>query len=92
MFRSEFLGSLGGATTVAQFGLQQITPSISIALCAPLSGPAKPIGTRLQLGANAAIQYAMPHAGSFCAIAAKVSLAFSYQKEWSIATALLNCG
>src|SRR5580700_10553978 len=37
-------------------------------------------------------QYAMPHVGSFCATAAKVSLAFSYQKEWSIATALLNCG
>src|SRR5215472_12476389 len=37
-------------------------------------------------------QYAMPHVGSFSAIAAKVSLAFSYQKEWSIATALPNCG
>src|SRR5215469_5562966 len=37
-------------------------------------------------------QNAMPHVGSFSAIAAKVSLAFSYQKEWSIATALLNCG
>src|ERR1700680_1571685 len=37
-------------------------------------------------------QYAMPHVGSFSATAAKVSLAFSYQKEWSIATALLNCG
>src|ERR1039457_7070965 len=34
----------------------------------------------------------MPHAASFCATAAKVSLAFSYQKEWSMATALLNCG
>src|SRR5208282_6442088 len=33
----------------------------------------------------------MPQWGSFCATAAKVSLAFSYQKEWSIATALLNC-
>src|ERR1700693_4163708 len=28
----------------------------------------------------------------WCATAAKLSLAFSYQKEWSIATALLNCG
>jgi hypothetical protein len=37
-------------------------------------------------------QYAMPHVGSFSATAAKVSLAFSYQKEWSIATALVNCG
>src|SRR5215469_10133453 len=37
-------------------------------------------------------QYAMPQVGSFSATAAKVSLAFSYQKEWSIATALLNCG
>src|SRR5215470_7684964 len=33
----------------------------------------------------------MPHLGSFSATAAKVSLAFSYQKECSIATALLNC-
>src|ERR1035441_7231049 len=33
----------------------------------------------------------MPHAGSFWVTAAKVSLAFSYQKEWSMATALLNC-
>lgn len=63
MLRSEFLGSLG-ATTVAQFGLPQITPSISIALCAPLSGPAKSIGTRLQVGANAAIEYANELAGS----------------------------
>src|ERR1019366_2286547 len=37
-------------------------------------------------------QYAIPHVGSFWVTAAKVSLAFSYQKEWSIATALLNCG
>src|ERR1017187_5159366 len=34
----------------------------------------------------------MPHAGSFWVTAAKVSLALSYQKEWSMATALLNCG
>src|SRR5271169_2406471 len=34
----------------------------------------------------------MPQCGSFCATAAKVSLAFSYQKEWSMATAALNCG
>src|SRR5215467_4281565 len=33
----------------------------------------------------------MPQAGSFLAIAANSSLAFSYQKEWSIATARLNC-
>src|SRR5215469_783978 len=37
-------------------------------------------------------QYAMPHVGSFCATAANASLAFSYQKEWSIATALVNNG
>ena len=36
-------------------------------------------------------QYAMPHAGSFSATAEKVSLAFSYQNECSIATALVNC-
>src|SRR5262245_56705427 len=34
----------------------------------------------------------MPHAESFSATPTKVSPAFSYQKEWSIATALLNCG
>src|ERR1700685_1239446 len=33
----------------------------------------------------------MPHEGSLWATVAKVSLAFSYQKEWSMATALLNC-
>src|SRR5215469_724364 len=37
-------------------------------------------------------QYAIPQLWSFSATAAKVSLAFSYQKEWSIATALVNCG
>src|SRR5215467_5932603 len=34
----------------------------------------------------------MAQVGSFCATWAKVSFAFSYQNEWSIATALLNCG
>src|SRR5207253_6998355 len=34
----------------------------------------------------------MAQAGSFLATAANSSLAFSYQKEWSIATARLNCG
>src|SRR5260370_41624943 len=33
----------------------------------------------------------MPQAGSFLGTAANSSLAFSYQKEWSIATARLNC-
>src|SRR5712691_13035274 len=33
----------------------------------------------------------MPQEGSFRAIVANVSLALSYQNEWSIATALLNC-
>src|SRR6516165_7053173 len=36
-------------------------------------------------------QYAIPQVGSFSPTAANVSLAFSNQKEWSIATALLNC-
>src|SRR6516225_12103112 len=35
-------------------------------------------------------QYAIPQVGSFSPTAANVSLAFSNQKEWSIATALLN--
>src|ERR1700726_660486 len=34
----------------------------------------------------------MAQVGSLSATAAKVSLAFSNQNEWSIATALLNCG
>src|SRR6266705_1976576 len=33
----------------------------------------------------------MAQAGSFLAIAANSCSAFSYQKEWSIATARLNC-
>lgn len=61
MDRSEFLGGLG-ATTVAQF--TSLTPSISIGMCAPLSGSAKPIGDRMVVGARAAIQYYNEMAGS----------------------------
>jgi hypothetical protein len=51
-------------------------------------GNSKPHCERLRIVST---QYAMPHAGSFSATAANVSPAFSNQKEWSIATALLNC-
>src|SRR5215469_11679524 len=36
-------------------------------------------------------QYAMPQAGSCCAIEAKLTAALSYQNECSIATAAVNC-
>jgi len=64
MFRSEFLGSLG-TTTVGASLLPQMNPSVSIAVCAPLSGPARPIGERLSTGVNAAIQYNNELAGTF---------------------------
>jgi len=62
MFRSEFLGGLGATTAAVTF--PQITPSISIALVGPMSGPARGIGTRLSTGAQGAIQYANELAGS----------------------------
>jgi branched-chain amino acid transport system substrate-binding protein len=65
MLRSDFLAS-AGATTVAQISpaFPNMTPSVSIALVAPLSGPAKPIGMRLSAGVQACIQYNNELAGS----------------------------
>jgi branched-chain amino acid transport system substrate-binding protein len=62
MFRSEFLGGLGATTVAATF--PQITPSISIAVVAPMTGPARTIGTRLSTGVQGAIQYSNELAGS----------------------------
>jgi branched-chain amino acid transport system substrate-binding protein len=61
--RSDFLAGLG-ATTVAQT-LPQMTASISIGVCAPFSGSAKPIGQRLADGVQGAITEANQLAGSF---------------------------
>ena len=66
MLRSDFLGGFGATTLAATTApyQPQITPSISIALCAPLSGPARAIGERLSKGVQAAIQYSNELAGS----------------------------
>jgi branched-chain amino acid transport system substrate-binding protein len=63
MLRSDFLGGLG-TTAVAATAPFQVTPTISIALCAPLSGPARGIGDRLSKGVQGAIQYSNQLAGS----------------------------
>ncbi len=63
MLRSDFLGGFG-ATTVAATSGPLMTPSLSIALCAPLSGPARSIGQRLSAGVSAAIQYNNELAGT----------------------------
>ena len=65
MLRSDFLAGTG-ALTVAQTnrGFPNYVPSVSIALVAPLSGPAKPIGMRLSAGVQACIQYNNQLAGS----------------------------
>jgi branched-chain amino acid transport system substrate-binding protein len=62
VLRSEFLGTLG-STTVAQT-LQSIVPTVSIAVCAPMSGAARDIGARLLAGAQGAAEYANELAGS----------------------------
>jgi branched-chain amino acid transport system substrate-binding protein len=64
MLRSDFLGGLGATTVAATSTFPQITPSISIALVAPMTGPAKAIGTRLSTGVQGAIQYSNELAGS----------------------------
>jgi branched-chain amino acid transport system substrate-binding protein len=63
MQRADFLGALGSAAVAAGAPFQ-VTPTISIALCAPLSGPARGIGERLGKGVTAAIQYSNQLAGS----------------------------
>jgi branched-chain amino acid transport system substrate-binding protein len=65
MLRSDFLSSVGATTVAATTPVfPQVTPSISIALVAPLSGPARPIGQSLSRGVQAAIQYNNELAGS----------------------------
>ncbi len=65
MFRSDFLAGLGATSVAAAAPYQpQIAPSISIALCAPLSGPARAIGDRLSKGVQGAIRYSNELAGS----------------------------
>lgn len=62
MLRSEFLNAIG-ATTVAQI-LPQVTPSISIAVCGPITGPARAIGARILAGVQGAIEYSNELAGT----------------------------
>jgi len=64
MFRSDFLGGLGATTVAATSTFPSITPSISIGLCAPLSGPARGIGDRLSKGIQSAINDSNELAGS----------------------------
>jgi branched-chain amino acid transport system substrate-binding protein len=62
LLRSDFLAGLG-ATTVAQ-SVGQMTATVSIGVCAPFSGGAKPIGQRLADGVQGAITEANQLAGS----------------------------
>jgi branched-chain amino acid transport system substrate-binding protein len=65
MLRSDFLVGAGAATVAAAAPqLPQVTPTISIALCAPFSGPARAIGDRLGKGVQAAINDNNELAGS----------------------------
>ena len=54
--RGDFLAGLGATTAAATF--PQLTPTVSIGVCAPLSGSAKAIGQRLADGVQGAINYA----------------------------------
>jgi len=64
VLRSGFLGGFGATTAAAVTTFPPMVPSISIALCAPLSGPARGIGARLSAGVQGAIQYTNQLAGS----------------------------
>ncbi len=65
MLRSDFLAGAGATTVAATTPVfPNIVPSVSIALVAPLSGSAKPIGMRLSAGVQACIQYNNELAGS----------------------------
>jgi branched-chain amino acid transport system substrate-binding protein len=65
MLRADFLAGAGATTVAATTPIfPPITPSVSIALVAPLSGAAKPIGTRISAGVQGAIQYSNELAGS----------------------------
>jgi ABC-type branched-subunit amino acid transport system substrate-binding protein len=82
--RSEFLAGLG-ATTVAQT-LTSITATASIAVCAPLSGDAKAIGTRLLTGAQAAVDASNQLAGTL----ARTFTVRTYDDQNTIANALVQ--
>jgi branched-chain amino acid transport system substrate-binding protein len=60
--RGEFLAGLGATTAAATF--PQLTPTVSIGVCVPLSGSAKPIGQRLADGVQGAINYTNERAGT----------------------------
>jgi branched-chain amino acid transport system substrate-binding protein len=64
MFRSDFLGGLGATTVAATTTFPSLTPSISIGLCAPLSGPARGVGDRLSKGIQSAINDSNELAGT----------------------------
>lgn len=65
MLRSDFIAGAGATTVAATTPVfPNIVPSVSIALVAPLSGSAKPIGMRLSAGVQACIQYNNELAGS----------------------------
>jgi branched-chain amino acid transport system substrate-binding protein len=64
MFRSDFIGGLGATTVAATSTFPSLAPSISIGLCAPLSGPASAIGVRLSKGIQSAINDSNELAGS----------------------------
>jgi branched-chain amino acid transport system substrate-binding protein len=55
VIRSDFLTGLGAVPVAATTTFPNIAPSISIGVCAPFTGNARPIGDRLFTGVNAAI-------------------------------------
>ena len=65
ILRSDFLAGLGATSVAANTFFPSITPSISIAVVAPFSGPSKRIGERLEAGAQGAVQAANELAGSY---------------------------
>lgn len=64
ILRSNFIAGIGASTFAAGFR-PQITPSISIGVCGPFSGPNKRIGERLEAGAQGAVQQTNELAGTF---------------------------
>ncbi len=67
MLRSGFLGGLGTTAVAATTPFTSMTPSISIAVVAPFSGNARPIGQRLSTGVQAAINDSNQLAGQLAA-------------------------
>jgi branched-chain amino acid transport system substrate-binding protein len=60
--RGDFLAGLGATTAAATF--PQLTPTVSIGVCAPFSGSAKAIGQRLADGVQGALNYTNERAGT----------------------------